>query len=64
MINKDYKPDEVRCLLCPDLDGLIIKVGSHWVHKTCVNWNNDIYFRNTKEGEESNIYNISKILKQ
>jgi hypothetical protein len=34
-----------NCFLCPDLKGAMIDlVTKEWVHHTCVNWHNEIWF--------------------
>ncbi|CDW90175.1 phd zinc finger-containing protein [Stylonychia lemnae] len=36
---------EIKCFLCPDVDGLMKKVDHEkWAHLICVNWNQDIYY--------------------
>lgn len=34
-----------NCLLCPDIKGAMVDlVTKEWVHHTCVNWHNEIWF--------------------
>ncbi len=34
-----------NCFLCPDLRGAMVDLDSkEWVHHTCVNWHNEIWF--------------------
>ena len=41
-----------KCVICPDLKGIIVKTNIGWVHLTCVNWMPEIWF---KEGSENTI---------
>lgn len=34
-----------NCFLCPDLKGAMVDLTSkEWVHHTCINWHNEIWF--------------------
>ena len=34
-----------NCFLCPDVKGAMVDLQSkEWVHHTCVNWHNEIWF--------------------
>ena len=41
------KCTEIKCFLCPDIDGAIKKVQNEadlWAHVVCVNWTPEIWF--------------------
>lgn len=54
IVDAEKKHDESRisravalpnCFLCPDLKGALIDLETkEWVHHTCVNWHNEIWF--------------------
>lgn len=43
--NQNKRVNLPNCFLCPDLKGAMIDLESkEWVHHTCVNWHNEIWF--------------------
>jgi len=39
------KCTEIKCFLCPDIDGMMKKVApGMWAHIACVNWIPEIWF--------------------
>lgn len=47
--NPGIKCTEIKCFLCPDIDGTMKKVTKYmWAHVVCVNWMPDIWFNNDK----------------
>jgi len=51
LITASKAPDYVKCFLCNDLKGVIVKVvgkNEQWAHVTCVNWINDIHWEEKK----------------
>ncbi|TNV85459.1 hypothetical protein FGO68_gene6208 [Halteria grandinella] len=48
-IDKNRKCTEIKCFLCPDIDGLmkcVDPLNQLWAHVICVNYNPDINFKN------------------
>lgn len=46
------KCTEIKCFLCPDIDGVLKQVDENtWAHSICVNWNPDIYFKDDSKTE-------------
>ena len=46
--DKSKKCTDIKCFLCPDIDGAIKKVKrgdkESWGHVVCINWMPDIFF--------------------
>ncbi len=57
-MNNNLMSRDVKCFLCNDLSGIIIKVRTKlggWVHPTCVNWIKDIYFEEEKDTDNNQL---------
>jgi hypothetical protein len=56
-------PDEIKCLFCTDLKGIITRTNIGWAHLTCVNWMPEIWFTDqTKMEVRGNINHERKEL--
>jgi len=53
--NKQKKCTEIKCFLCPDIDGAMKRVETGaknadlWAHLVCINWHPDIWFKNDEK---------------
>ncbi|CDW76823.1 phd zinc finger-containing protein [Stylonychia lemnae] len=56
--NRDMKCTEIKCFLCPDIDGVLKQIDNElWAHAICVNWNPDIYFTDAKKNKVEGVLN-------
>ena len=53
--------DDIACLLCQDLTGVIVETNMGWVHIACVNWFPEVWFpERDKKRIEGDIFNWRK----